>query len=90
MLYRVWRAVPRADGAGSSTARLLFSVGSLREACWVIERLRAREQDDRTVPPGEYGLEVLSADGWTEWCDRRGRTVVDLVPSPREEVGVKV
>jgi len=88
MLYRVWRAVPRADGAGPSASRFLFSVGSMREACWVIERLRAREHDDRTVPPGEYGLEVLAAAGWTEWFDRRGRTVMDLVTSSHEEVGV--
>lgn len=89
MSYRVWRVVRRAGGTGPSASRLLFSVGSLREACWVIERLRAREHEDRTVPSGEYGLEVLAADGWTEWSDRRGRTVMDLVTSSHEEVGVR-
>jgi len=77
MLYRVWREVPRSRNTGAAASRLLFSVGSPGEARAVIEQLRARERDDRTVPVGRYGLEVLSAVGWTEWHDRRGNEVMN-------------
>ena len=68
MSYRVWKDVPRANDADPSTSRLLFSVDSPTEGRWVIERLRARERDDPTVPPAKYGLEILSTNGWTEWA----------------------
>ncbi len=90
MLYRVWSVVNRPLGTRAREARrLLFSVRSPSEACVVIRLLQARREEDPTVLTSEYGLEVFTAGRWTEWCDRRGRHVTDLMVSPRVEVGVR-
>jgi len=76
--YRVWNAVNRPfDAEIDSVRRLFFSVGSPKEGCAVIRRLQARREADRGVVTSEFGLEVLSVDGWTEWYDRHGRDVMD-------------
>ncbi len=91
MPYRVWSVVNRPLGAGAREARrLLFSVRSPSEACTVIRLLQAKREEDPTVLTSEYGLEVFSAGRWTEWSDRRGRTVMNLATSSREEVGVRI
>jgi len=77
MLYRVWSVVNRPRGAGAREARrLLFSVRSPSEARTVIRLLRTKREEDPTVLASEYGLEIFTAEGWTEWHDRRGRDVL--------------
>ena len=78
MCYRVWNAVNRPlDAEMEAARRLFFSVGSPEEGCAVIRYLQTRREADRAVIISEFGLEVLSVDGWTEWYDRHGRDVME-------------
>jgi hypothetical protein len=75
--YRVWSAVNRSpDTEMQDARRLFFSVASPKEGCAVIRRLRARREEDPAVVTSEFGLEVLSVEGWSEWHDRHGRDVM--------------
>jgi hypothetical protein len=75
--YRVWSAVNRPLATEMEDARrLFFSVGSPKEGCAVIRHLQARREEDPAVVTSEFGLEVLSVDGWSEWHDRHGRDVM--------------
>ena len=77
MFYRVWKVAYRPDDVAVAGAhRLLFSVSSPREACTAIQRLQAREREDPIARAAEYGLEVFSVTGWTEWHDPKGRDVM--------------
>ena len=78
MCHRVWNAVNRPLGTEMEGARrLFFSVASPEEGCAVIRHLRTRREEDPTVVTSEFGLEVLSVDGWSEWHDRHGRDVME-------------
>ena len=90
MRYRVWSVVNRPlDARARRVRRLLFSVSSPSEACTVIRLLQAKREEDPTIRTSEYGLEVLSADRWSEWRDGLGRDVMELMASTREEVGLR-
>ena len=79
-LYRVWKDVRRPDGGESARdRRLLFSVGSPTEACKVIRLLQEREKEYPPCRNCGYGLEILSASGWTEWHATDGQDVTGLL-----------
>jgi len=77
-LYRVWKAARRSREA-SRRPRDFYSVSSLQEAELAISLLKRREREPCFSADCDYGLEVLTDTGWTEWCDSDGRDVMTLL-----------
>ena len=75
-VYRVWNDVSRQAGTGlSGVRRLYYSVASPQEGRDAIRLLEARRNEDAAVISSEYGLEILSLSGWSEWQDEHGNDV---------------
>ena len=76
--YRVWSAVNcPLDTEIEDACRLFFSVASPEEGCAVIRHLQTRREEDPAVVTSEFGLEVLSVGGWSEWYDSHGCDVME-------------
>lgn len=77
-VYRVWNEVSRqGDMRLRGARRLYFSVASPQEGRDAIKLLEARRNGDASVIASEYGLEILSPSGWSNWHDERGRDVIE-------------
>ncbi len=91
MRYRVWNAVNRPLNVGmEDVRRLFFSVASPEEGRDVIRHLQTRREEDFSVVTSEFGLEILSVDGWSEWHDRRGHDVMEHLRVQLVESGTRV
>ena len=74
----MWSTINRPVDTGIEDARrLFFSVESPEEGCAVIKHLQAKREKDPGVVTSEFGLEVLSVDGWSEWHDSHGHDVME-------------
>jgi len=89
--YRVWNAVNRPPGVEMEDARrLFFSVASPEEGCAVIRHLQTRREEDPSVVTSDFGLEILSVGGWSEWHDGRGRDAMEHFRLLLVEAGARI
>jgi hypothetical protein len=76
--YRVWNAVNRpVDAELEDWRRRFIAVPSPAAGHEVIGFLRRDQARQASVERSEFGLEALTPDGWTEWCDDEGRGVLE-------------
>jgi hypothetical protein len=85
MKYRVWNVVRCMTDVDSDDSCRHLAVRSPMEGFEAIEKLRSEQSTDRSIVSSEFGLEVLSVDGWKEWYDDGGLDVLERFEAPVRE-----